>query len=198
MMTVWKIMFFLTQAVAVATASYAACSASPSCSGLVGDCCPTSSGVHRKCTVLPKQQIVFDIMLTSNFLRYSYNIVGCCDSDPVDDASCSANAACNSLGLTGTCCPTTAGDYVSIITAYDDVFLSKDCGCLCTYLSEKSDIAHRFVQCQLDCCSDDGSPDTDPVVDASCAANSACNSLGLTGTCCPTTAGDYVSIIHSI
>ena len=117
MMAMWKILFFLTQAVTVATASYAACSANPSCSGLVGDCCPTSSGVQRRCTVsvLPKQQIVYDIVLTSDFLRYSYNIVGCCDSDPVVDASCSASSACNSLGLTGTCCPTTAGDYVSII-----------------------------------------------------------------------------------
>jgi hypothetical protein len=60
-------------------------------------------------------------------------------------------------------------------------------------LSDKFNIAHRFVQWQLDCCSDgDASPDTDPV-DDSCSANSACNSLGLTGTCCPTTAGNNVS-----
>jgi hypothetical protein len=115
MMAMWKILLFLTQAVAVATASYAACSANPSCSGLVDDCCPTSAGVTRKCNVLPKQQIVFVIMLTSNFWRYSYNIVECCDGDPVVDASCYANSACNSLGLIENCCPTAAGAYVSII-----------------------------------------------------------------------------------
>lgn len=69
-------------AVANQSQQYPSCSANPGCSGLVGNCCPSDTGVD----------------------------LTCCDATDVEtDATCVANSACNALGLTGLCCPSEEG-----------------------------------------------------------------------------------------
>lgn len=81
--------------------------------------------------------------------------------DSKDAKSCAANAACAELGLTGNCCPSPTGVYL---------------GC-CDAENQKDGTSNA--------------PPAQPPSSsaASCAANSACIPLGLTGNCCPTPGG---------
>lgn len=74
---------FLSTLLLVVTATdYSSCSANAGCSGLIGNCCPSDTGVD----------------------------LSCCDSTEVEsDAACVANDACSAIGLTGLCCPTAEG-----------------------------------------------------------------------------------------
>eukprot|EP00980_Cylindrotheca_fusiformis_P018056 scaffold5780_cov102-Cylindrotheca_fusiformis.AAC.3 len=131
--------------------------------GLEGECCPTTSGL----------------------------ILDCCESSPVNaptnapvpnptnapvaagPESCSANPVCAGLGLEGECCPTTSG-------------LILDC---CDSSPVNAPTNAPVTNPPIPPLPIPTLSPVAPAVQAQCASNSVCASLGLEGQCCPTTEG---------
>lgn len=68
----------------------ASCAAHPACSGLEGDCCPTTDGVQLNCCSA-------HVEVAEELPQVDY-----------DYSDCDENYRCADLGLTGKCCPTDA------------------------------------------------------------------------------------------
>lgn len=75
----------------------ASCAAHPACSGLEGDCCPTTDGVQLDCCSAHLEEA--DEL--SDYPVYDY-----------DYSDCNENYRCVEIGLTGKCCPTTGGVFL--------------------------------------------------------------------------------------
>jgi endo-1,3(4)-beta-glucanase len=85
-----------------------------------------------------------------------------------DSAYCADNPGCSALGLTGLCCPPTSG--------------GANLGC-CSPLPATDSTSSSTI---ADTTETDGS-------DSSCSVHEACDAAGLTGACCPTSAGIRLS-----
>jgi hypothetical protein len=140
----------------------ATCSATPECSNLEGDCCPS---------------------ITSDGLEVD---LFCCGQD---DQTCLTNPMCAARNLTGACCPSPDGvmldccdlGFAQCKAHPDCAHLANDC------CPTKSGV---FLDCCLDDTSlaNVTFPETSEL--ASCAANSAC--VGLVDDCCPTKDGVFL------
>merc|ERR1719383_1584784 len=114
-------------------------------------------------------------------------ILECCKES---SSECSAHDECASLGLTGSCCPTTDGITLECCSGMTHVETNVSTKAGFDY--ERS--CQAYPKCQgmegdccptadgviLECCKESGSE---------CSAHDECASLGLTGSCCPTTDG---------
>lgn len=140
------------------------CSAHAACSGLTGECCPTQVridtidslllGVLLLCLSSP----IFFIFQKDG--QYLY----CCDSmEAPQVAACDAYPACQALGLTGLCCATAEGVYVSHRMSLSSHLFVR----VGSFFSD----AIRFAVFQLECCDGLAEPS------AQCSAHSACNGL---------------------
>jgi len=113
--------------------------------------------------------------------------VSCCEGSDEPSESCSDNAACAVLGLTGACCPTAEGNYLDCCSGSSQANVAPQCSAhaACTGLSGECCPTQDGVF--LECCYSDAAL---PV--AACDAYPACQAAGLTGLCCATAEGVYL------
>mmetsp|Transcript_7859 Transcript_7859/g.18939 ORF Transcript_7859/g.18939 Transcript_7859/m.18939 type:complete len:250 (+) Transcript_7859:43-792(+) len=103
------------------------CSAHASCSGLLGECCPTTDGVFLECcngggdSSLVTRECSANTECAALGLEgsccppdFGSKNLGCCHgqqavSTPAIGQLCSENSQCAAIGLEGICCPTAQG-----------------------------------------------------------------------------------------
>lgn len=125
----------------------------------------------------------FTSLLPSNVLEGSsspsFSMVPSGSEFPTVNATqCNANSRCAEKNLTGECCPS---KYNSI-RAFLDFFKGMDPRLIFLIITFSVSIFPAVDGLYLDCCNG-------MQVTESCQTNNACDSLGLTGACCPTTDG---------
>lgn len=168
----------------------AECSKYAKCSNLTGFCCPTTDKEMLDCCK------GLDLGFSELSLPTT-NALGVSVKDPV---SCSSHSKCAAAGLSGACCPSTDGQML---------------GCCEAECSKNAKCSHLEGFCcptidkvMLDCCSGNSSvlalgtsfmtseklpPREEKFEDpASCSSHSKCVAAGLSGSCCPSKAGQML------
>lgn len=97
-------------------------------------CCPNSGGVF--CTYVSLLKECFHVPFSYPFLQFSFSfcsIAQCCDTAKEKKARCNAHSSCEERGLTGFCCPTVEGEYVSLFSSIYSIALGSTLAVLTIY-----------------------------------------------------------------
>lgn len=189
----------------------ASCSAYPKCSKLTGNCCPTSQGEYLDCCGVvskPVPKVVIRPSVLKPIIKPVPQVVIKPVSKPIVNTvrrRCLAHAKCKPL--TGFCCPTSQGVYLSCcpktkryLSHQQEQEQSLDQP-LSTTEDEKSNIEVQHQQQDVQNETpirreiDINNRILSKVVDAKCSSTPTCSKL--TGNCCPTSAGKYLDCCKS-
>ena len=137
---------------------------------LTGFCCPAPSGSNLGCCDSFDQSADKD--------EVPQNPESASQSLNTAPASCLAHDKCVALGLTELCCPPAHGANLLC------------CNSLDAAESQTTGSVKETAHSQND---NESAPTSSRAASASCSASSGCAAQGLTGLCCPTAGGAYLS-----
>eukprot|EP00980_Cylindrotheca_fusiformis_P013379 scaffold3410_cov141-Cylindrotheca_fusiformis.AAC.22 len=196
------------------------CSAHSACYGLVGNCCPTPSGLVLDCC----NKVVFETTASPTNSPVLPNApTPSPNSASVPVESCEANSACFELGLVGSCCPTRGPNGMFLDCCDEPSYAASSettsptgsaVGAAQTGSPTRSPVQFPVFVSDATLVPDSMEPSSafaaDPTDDfviptlppfsasipaESCEANIACANLGLAGNCCPTSGPNGVFLL---